>query len=344
MKKLKLYLATAFFAFLGLYTYAWYLGANKLEMAIIDQVEILEEKGYRVAYGAIRVKGFPMTINLEIDDVLIEAPAPVSAALTITGTLHGYATIMDPTHVDFEANEGIEIKTSLLGDENNTMLKSRALSSHMPLPMPLKDFDVTFHDVHVGAIDLKSETLTLGLELHESDRALDVYSFKMTHIDPGEKLVAGLPQIIDHIQAQLSLRGRIHVDIPLDQVVEKWYETNGSADIALCSIQWGDLKIDANGTFALDEGLQPLAAFSAEIYGLDEILEKLKELGFIHENLLPLLKTSLGFFKEKKSKDVPYSKDVHHKIAITLQDNDVVIGSIPVIKYPPINWSTLGDS
>ena len=142
MKKLKLYLLTAIFAFLGLYTYIWYLGANKLEMAIVDQVKILEDKGYRIAYGAIRVKGFPFTINLEIEDALIEAPAPVAASLNINGILRGRASITSPTHVSFEADQGVDIKTSLLGDDNNTILQSRGLSAIMPLPMPLKDFNL----------------------------------------------------------------------------------------------------------------------------------------------------------------------------------------------------------
>ncbi len=343
MKKLKLYFLTAFLALVGLYTYTWYLGANKLEMAIVDQVKILEEKGYRIAYGAIRVKGFPFKINLEIDDALIEAPAPVSASLTINGTLHGYASLMDPTSVMFKADQGIEIKTSLLKENNNTVLKSQSLSAHMPLPMPLKNFEITFQNVHIGAVDIKTETLSLGLKLHESDRALDIYSFDITKIDPGKKLVSGLPQIINQVTGQLSLTGRIRVDIPLDQAVSKWYETNGIADVGLLSIQWGGLKIETNGTFALDESLQPLAAFSAEIYGLDDILEKLKNLGFIHENLLPLLKTSLSFLKESKKNPEGESKEIYHKIAITVQDNDVVIGSIPVIKMPPINWAKVGE-
>tara|TARA_R110002095_G_scaffold35504_1_gene33443 strand:+ start:4939 stop:5964 length:1026 start_codon:yes stop_codon:yes gene_type:complete len=340
MKKFKLSLFLALLVFLGGYTYLWYLAANKLEMAVIDQVTVLEEKGYRVAYGAIRVKGFPLRINLEIDDPLIEAPGPVAASLSITGTLHGYASIFAPTAVDFSADQGVEIKTALLGEDNNTVLRAAGLTAQMPLPKPFQDFKVTFQNPHIGAVDVTANSLSLGLKLHENDRALDLYTFEMIEIDPGKQLVSSFPQVIKNLKAQLSLKGKVRVDVPLETALANWYESEGTIDIGTLSMEWGDLKVDLEGTFALDQALQPLAAFSAEIYGLNEILTKLSELGFIHENILPLLKASLNFLKESKKNDKGQS--IYHKVAVTVQDNDVVIGSIPVVKLPPINWSKLG--
>lgn len=341
MNKLKLFLLIGLLGILGGYTYLWYLAAHKLEMAVVDQVALLEEKGYRIAYGAIRVKGFPLKVNLEIDDPLIEAPGAVAASLSITGTLHGYATIFSPTNVEFVADQGLEIKTALLGENNNTVLKASGLTATMPLPRPLGNFKVTFQNPHIGAIDLKAHHLALGLKLHESDRALDFYSFEMTDIDPGKQLISSFPQTIDSLQAELSLKGKVRVDVPLETALTNWYESEGTLDVGTLSVTWGDLKIDLNGTCALDQKLQPLAAFSAEIYGLNEILKKLSELGFIHENILPILKASLNFLKESKKSNQGHS--IYHKVSVTLQDNDVVVGSIPIVKFPPINWSKLGD-
>lgn len=340
MKKLKLSLFIAVFVLLGGYTYLWYLSANKLEMALVDQVKALEEKGYRIAYGAIRVKGFPFNINLEIDDPILEAPGPVAASLSFSGTLHGYASIFSPTTVDFVANHDVEIKTTLLGEDNDTVLRASGLTAHMPLPNPFKDFTVTFREPHIGAVDIKAQTLSLGFKLHESDHALNLYSFEMTEIDPGKKLVSSFPQTIKSLKAQLSLKGKVRVDVPLETALASWYDSEGTLDIGTLSMTWGDLKVDLNGTVALDQALQPLAAFSAEIYGLNEILAKLSELGFIHKNILPFLKASLNFLKESKKDEAEQS--IYHKVSVTLQDNDVVIGSIPVVKFPPINWSKLG--
>lgn len=343
MKKFKLSLFVAFIALAGVYTYLWYLSANTLEMAVIDQVQNLEKKGYRIAYGGIRVKGFPFTINIEIDDPLIEAPSPVAASISITGVLQGRATIFDPTTVDFSATQGVEIQTALLGEESKTVLKSEGLSAHMPLPKPLQDFKLTFHRAHIGALDVKTESLTVGLKLHESDQALNLYTLDVAQIDPGKKLVESLPQVIDRLQATLSLRGKIQVDTPLEDAIAAWYTTEGTLDIGLLSVQWGDLKVDLKGSVAVDERLQPLAAFSAKVYGLDDILTKLKDLGFIHENLLLPLKTTLGFLKESKDDGGRKGKSIYHKISLTLQDNDVSVGPLLIYKFPPLNWSKLGE-
>ncbi|NCQ56007.1 MAG: DUF2125 domain-containing protein [Alphaproteobacteria bacterium] len=341
MKKLKLFLFVGLLGILGGYTYLWYLAANKLEMAVVEQATLLEEKGYRIAYGAIRVKGFPLKINLEIDDAVIEAPGAVAASLAITGTLHGYASIFSPTAVEFYTDQGVEVKTALLSEENNTVLKASGLTATMHLPKPLQNFKVTLQNPYMGGSDVKAHHLSLGLKLHESDSSPDLYSVEITEIDPGKQLVSSFPQIIDSLQAEVSLKGKVRVDIPLETALTNWYESAGTLDVGTLSVKWGDLRVDLNGTCALDQGLQPLAAFSAEIYGLNAILKKLSELGFIHENILPVLKASLNFLKESKKSDRGHS--IYHKVSITLQDNDLVIGSIPVVKFPPINWSKSGD-
>ena len=341
MKKLKLFLFVALLGVIAGYTYLWYLAANKLEMAVIDQVKVLEEKGYRIAYGAIRVKGFPLKINLEIDDPLIEAPGPVAASLSVTGTLHGYSSIFSPTAVEFFADQSVEIKTALAGEEGNSVLRASGLVAQMPLPNPLQNFKITFQNPHIGAIDVKAHHLSLGLKLHESNRALDLYSFEMTEIDPGKQLLSSFPQIIEGLKVEVSLKGKVRVDLPLETALANWYESDGTLDVGTLSMTWGDLKVDLNGTFALDQALQPLAAFSAEIYGLNKILTKLSELGFVHETIFPLLKASLNFLKETKKEEKGQS--IYHKVSITLQDNDIVIGSIPILKFPPINWSKLGE-
>lgn len=342
MKPLKLVTLVAFLTLSGVYTYLWYLGANELEMAILDQVQTLEKKGYRIAYGGIRVKGFPFEIDLEIDDPLIEAPSPIAASITITGVLHGKASLFDPTTVDFSANQGVMIQTALLGEDAKTVLKSTSLKAHMPLPKPLRDFTLTFEDVHIGALDVKTERLTLGLKLHDSDEALNIYTLDVTQIDPGKKLADSFPQIIDRLQAQVSLKGKIQIDTPLEDAIAAWYNTEGNIDIGALSLRWGDLTMDLNGNISVDERLQPLAAFSAEVYGLDEVLTQLKDRGIIHKNILPPLKTVLGFFKESKE-DSETVKSIYHKLSITLQDNEVSVGPLLVYKMSPLNWSKLGE-
>ncbi len=60
MRKARLYILIALSLLISGYTYVWYHTAHQLENLILSHVTHLETKGYRVAYDALKIKGFPL--------------------------------------------------------------------------------------------------------------------------------------------------------------------------------------------------------------------------------------------------------------------------------------------
>jgi len=245
----------------------------------------------------------------------------------------------NPEFVTLFCEDVVEMKSVFLGEKDNLVLKAeKGLNAHLLLSNPLKGFKVKFQNVRFAG--LKAQQIGIGLNIDKEKHGKSAYQLKIEKLGSGSTLFVGMPQVIDSILVDASIKGLIDVTKPIAKSVKVWYESDGVIDVDALKIQWGDLTIESNGTFALDPNMQPLAAFSAEVYGLDTFLTKLGNAGFIHKTLLPIIRTSLYFLKESKGDQK--KKSLYHKVAITLQDRELSIGSIPVAKLPAVNWALLG--
>ena len=55
-----------------------------------------------------------------------------------------------------------------------------------------------------------------------------------------------------------------------------WRDAGGTVEVDRMTFAYGPLKLEANGTVALDTGLQPQAAFSIRAEGVFRAVEALK--------------------------------------------------------------------
>ena len=85
---------------------------------------------------------------------------------------------------------------------------------------------------------------------------------------------ADFGNIIDELAFGVTIKGSVP-DGPLAQAVAAWRDAGGTIEVDNLHLQWGGLGVTANGTLALDQGLQPIAAFSGGIEGFGAILNAL---------------------------------------------------------------------
>ena len=338
IRKWSLYVAIPILAAAIGYTYLWYGTAERLEENILVQVEKLKDKGYRIVHGAIHTTGFPNKITLHIEDPLLEMPPAVGTSISVKGTLTATAGFMKPGHVEFETDGEVEIKSTLLGDVHNTILKAKSAECCMPIDAPLKDLEIELDDVHIGFVDIKAKEVSFKIKVDKTNTC--TVSFE--DLDLGFKPLNGFPKTIEKLEAKVTLKEMLDLESPLQDAIRNWAQKGGVLDIDKLEVKWGDTKVDGSGTFTVDENLQPLCSYAAEIYGLDELLNKLGSNGYIHKDLVPVVRTSLAFLKERK-KDGDDDDDVYHKVAITVQNQDLSIGSIPIVRLPQIDWSKVSN-
>jgi hypothetical protein len=120
-----------------------------------------------------------------------------------------------------------------------------------------------------------------------------------------------------------------------------FFQGGKTMDISRFDVMWEHFGLQTNGTLALDEDLQPIAAFSAKIRGLSDLLMVFAEAHLIKKQAIPFIQLALQGFTYKHPTEP--SKE-YHQVGITFQEGSVSLGSIPLWTYPPVLWKDLsGD-
>ncbi len=217
-------------------------------------------------------------------------------------------------------------------------------------------------NVHLGDVSsylltsdtaLKATTiddLILQITFHPKDIFLNTYGLDVRNLTFPKSFLPNVPKTIKQVRFNFSMHGDIQRHLPLDQAILKWYKTDGLIDVKEALIEWGKVKIVGNGTLALDGALQPIMAFAMDIYGLNDILDMLDQSGVIPPALSTILKIAvqntqssfMGILKKEDFNKDGSTKTVYHKVSITTQDNELMIGTIPIFKYAPFDWVKTG--
>lgn len=121
----------------------------------------------------------------------------------------------------------------------------------------------------------------------------------------------------------------------LKQAFSSWASSGGSFDLKNFEIHWSKLVAKANGTFALDSALQPIAGLSGTITGYKLALNAMVDAGLIKPNLALVARFALrgmsGLFGAKKEDKITLS--------LAIQDGYLLVGPIKLIKLPKIIWN-----
>lgn len=110
-------------------------------------------------------------------------------------------------------------------------------------------------------------------------------------------------------EAWLALRGPIG-DGSIEDLVA-WRDASGVLEIERLDIEWMPIEIDFKGTLALDEQLRPLGAGTADIRGLDDLID-----GLVGQNVVKRAEATVA------------------KLALALLTRPAKDGGTPVVRLP----------
>tara|TARA_B100000676_G_C18085011_1_gene854309 strand:+ start:2157 stop:3206 length:1050 start_codon:yes stop_codon:yes gene_type:complete len=144
-----------------------------------------------------------------------------------------------------------------------------------------------------------------------------------------------LPKMEDEI-AEIKLSTGLHGSLEgsnLKNILTNWTKNGGVIEINKMILNWGKLNFFGNGTFALDENLQPIAALSAKITGQNATINSMVVGGLIKASTGMLLKFITNALANKKR-----AKNQEIKISLAVQDSFLYLGPIKILKIPKIRW------
>ena len=113
----------------------------------------------------------------------------------------------------------------------------------------------------------------------------------------------------------------------------QWRDKGGTVEVTRLNLDHGPIRLNGEGTFALDRDLQPVGALTVRVEGLTKIVDVLLRKNIIGVGQATAVTLLLAALTERPVGQVP-----HIKAPLTLQDRELSFQSFSFMKIPKINW------
>jgi hypothetical protein len=261
-------------------TYAayWWIVAGQIKDGLAAWQQ--SEKAHKIdaSWRALRVTGFPFAFRVRIEDAACRDrawnPAPELRLAHLTGTARPW----DFADWRLAAPDGIAAALAPVRGRPALRLAAESADGSVAIgPRGASSLWLSLHDIAAGAAsNVRAKSADAWIILPAKPAVKDT--------DPSLGLALALRQVgiptppadfantIDELAFGVTVKGAVP-DGPLARAVAAWRDAGGTVEVDNLHLKWGGLGVTANGTLALDQGLQPIAAFSGGIEGFGAILD-----------------------------------------------------------------------
>ena len=205
--------------------------------------------------------------------------------------------------------------------------------------------DTAASAVDITALDLSGVGLAQGIAVGDTEAHIEVPPVPpQSHSDPSltlslqvnqAKLPNPVPAFGDTLSG-FSFTAQIEGALPPGPFVPAlthWRDDGGTIELQSLRLRWGSLLIDASGTLALDNTLQPEGALTATITGQDAAVDVAVMTGALKPEQANAAKTVLGLLAKPSAQG---EKAI--SLPITMQNRALFLGPAKIANIPPVPW------
>jgi hypothetical protein len=113
-----------------------------------------------------------------------------------------------------------------------------------------------------------------------------------------------------------------------------WRDEGGSLELSRLAIGWGQVRLEATATLALDEDLQPMGAGTGKIAGYGAALDALATNGVVTRSAAKAAKAVLSLLANTPIDGEPEEVEV----PLTLQYRTLSVRQVPLVRLPELDW------
>ncbi len=327
----------------GAYTAYWYSAAAELRDGIDRWAEDRRSAGWNIDLGNPDITGFPLRLEVFLQTPRLSGPG--SRWRWVAPNIRASAAPWSPREIAVSA-PGIHVVTLSAGDvwaelgqaEADIEVGERETSSvigrfsgirlRFPAGERMIADTAIVRLVESAAADpeIKAEASLPGPAPSEMGLgvALDVRQIVLP-----EEWRPALGRKIGQIALDAVIMGKIAPSGLLKETLIRWRDDGGTVELSALALDWGDLTLRTNGTFALDEDLQPEGAMVADIRGMDATMERLLAAGMIDSRA--------AFAARIANRALSFSGG-SARMPLTLQKQRLFIGPAPVLRIKSVRW------
>lgn len=212
---------------------------------------------------------------------------------------------------------------------DGTLTGDDVTSVHPLYPLGAVTIRMTHGAIHHGGMSWgKAASLTADLSTTSDDPSgVPGYRLDMTAMD----IATPIPGFDPILGARLVMTWPFDLMPPVTHDKAKaFYTRGGTVEVHHLALSTDAPSLQGSGTLALDEDLQPMAAFAVDITHVDHVLKVLQKNRWISAAEAALASLPLAFFAADDG--------ARHRLSITLQDRQLSLGPIPLVMMRPISW------
>lgn len=319
---------------LGFYGGYWYWMAGQLRDRLDPWADSRRADGYTMTWDSVGIGGFPFEFRLRFAHLFVAAAKPLPYELSGADIVF-WAAPWNLERWHFEAPLGARIDALLA----SAGFDAQGLTGEVTLPLDPNSsfaFDATGLAGRGAAQGMAIDELRAAVTQPATPPAADSDPFLYVDFAVKNATVKAAPPpfggTIQEISADIAIDGAMS-PAPVPQMLADWRNRGGIIQLTQGHLHWDTVDIQATGTLALDDQLQPLAALTAKITGQDAIVDAAVQSGNLRPNDANLAKAVLGLISQPGANG---QKQV--TLPISAQNQRLYLGPAAIARIPMIDW------
>ena len=322
------------------YPIFWFFAALTGESLVNTWIEKRHLQGIEVSHEKINYSGFPFLIR-----VTLKSPEVRSSANRLIFTSQSVSLEYRPWNFNtlrIEANGSQKLSNIINNFSQNVTMKTKSIESVLKFgddeqltTASIVAKGIRVVDTHRGIL---LETKNLYTDIEFPDRPPLTYKETAFRLKAFLKDIV-LPKLevplfgktIDSIRIKADFLGPVTI-YAFPETLHAWRQAGGTLELSRLRLVWKALDMRANGTLALDKGMRPIGALTADIRGFDEALSALADAGLIRLKMLPASRVTLNLLAKTDENDGRRVLTV----PMTAQNGAFFVGPIKLTNLPAI--------
>lgn len=306
------------------YILIWFALAEQARARLESWAAERRAHGWTVAWDDLHSSGFPWRLTLGLEQPRLARPDGLGWSGPVL-TLWSHPWRPDLIHVEGRGAQRLEGGGGVLALEVERFAATLGRGS----------VEAHAHGIagaEVAVADLGVSIAALPMQKDASERTAS-WRFALSARDITLPPAAGPGGTV----ALAELVGRVLgpvPDAPPVAALAQWSRQGGTVELDQVALNWPPVAVEGSGTAALDPAGQPLLALSAQVRGLDVLMDRLAGDGLLDPGAARVAKTILGLMARPDSRGRPAVP-----VPITVQDGALFVGPARMAAVPAIPWA-----
>lgn len=323
----------------------WFALGQNLRSLSADWIAEQQRAGWAIAIEDVQLTGFPTWPNVVIKQVDVTAPPQDGGWSWSADGLTLIPETIDLTRFTVRAPGRHEV-SALWTPPGNRDARWALEASRFDFEFEIDDAGRLQHGrIHLGDAEVTDPNalpwigaarVDVALSLTSDDIAADETFAQFRGAADAVRMAIDLPpfeRVVRTVQLDADLVGPIQPG-RLSDALDAWRRGGGTLEVRRILLDWPPLALAGDGTVALDERLQPIAALSTRITGFSETLRTLETRGLIPPGQAASALVILNLLS-----NTPRGSDRPElSVPVSVQDLRLSVGPFDVMDVPEVVW------